>query len=222
MRSTAALALLLATLLASSPASANIGVPMIAVFLPPLWLSLLPVILVEAWVMSRWLHLTPSRSLSASALGNIASTLVGVPLMWMFLAGIQLVVAGGARGLSSAGARLYAVTVQAPWLIPYEEDLKWMIPLALLVLAIPAYLLSVFIEWRCILLFIQPNQRPQALRVVAAANAVSYAILALLFAVVLMAGDHLNAIGKLFEPVTMWFVDSVYSGVQALTGPAKP
>ena len=194
---------------------------MIALFLPALWLSLLPVILVEAWVIARWLPLSPRRAVSGAALGNVISTLIGIPLMWMFLATAQLVLAGTARGLSSVGAKTYAVTVQAPWLIPYEEDLKWMIPAALIVLAIPAYILSVLIEWRCLLPFVESVNKTRTLRVVATANAASYAALALLFAIVLAAGSRLNILGALFEPVTMFFVENVFSAAQRITPPAQ-
>ena len=194
---------------------------MIAVFLPALWLSLLPVILVEAWVIARWLPLAPRRAVSGAGLGNVLSTLVGIPLMWVLLATGQLVLAGTARGLSSIGAKTYAVTVQAPWLIPYEEDLKWMIPAALIVLAVPAYALSVLIEWLCLLPFVDQTNKPRTLRVVATANAASYAALALLFAIVLAAGNRLNHLGTLFEPVTMFFVENVFSAAQRLTPPAQ-
>lgn len=151
MRQLTYAAFLLVALLIPLPAAANIGVPMVAVFLPPLWLSLVPVIAIEAWAVTRLLGLSPKKSVAGVALGNVLSTLVGVPLMWAILATVQGVFAGGARGLATVGQKIYAVTVQAPWLIPYEEDLGWMIPLALLVLAVPAYLLSVLIEWRAIL-----------------------------------------------------------------------
>ena len=221
MRTTVVGPLSVAMLMASAPAHANIGVPMIAVFLPALWLSLVPVIFVEAWVIARWLPLTPRRAVSGAAIGNVLSTLIGIPVMWMFLATGQLVLAGTARGLSSIGAKTYAVTVQAPWLIPYEEDLKWMIPTALIVLAVPAYALSVLIEWRCLLPFVDQTHKAKTLRVVATANAASYAALALLFAIVLAAGSRLNNIGALFEPVTMFFVENVFSTAQRLTPSAQ-
>ena len=221
MKTTVAAPLLGAMLLASAPAHANIGVPMIAIFLPALWLSLLPVIFVEAWVISRWLPLAPRRAVSGAAFGNVLSTLIGIPLMWMILAIGQLALAGTAHGLSSIGAKTYAVTVQAPWLIPYEEDLKWMSPIALIVLAVPAYALSVLIEWRCLLPFVEQTNKPRTLRVVAAANAASYAALGLLFTIVLAAGDRLNNLGALFEPVTMFFVDNVFSAAQRLAPSAQ-
>ena len=88
--------------------------------------------------------------------------------MWAVLATVQGVLAGDARGLATVGQKIYAVTVQAPWLIPYEEDLGWMIPIALVVLAVPAYLLSALIEWRALLPFVelenQTKEKPNKYR----------------------------------------------------------
>ena len=119
MRQATHVALLVAALLAPLPAIANIGVPMVAVFLPPLWLSLVPVIAIEAWVVTRLLDLSAKKSVTGVALGNVLSTLVGIPLMWAVLATVQGVFAGGTRGLTMVGQKIHAVMVQAPWLIPY-------------------------------------------------------------------------------------------------------
>ena len=43
-------------------AHADIGVPMVAVFLPPMWLSLIPVVFLEAWILRRMLAV-PNRRL---------------------------------------------------------------------------------------------------------------------------------------------------------------
>lgn len=191
---------------------------MVAVFLPPLWLSLVPVIAIEAWAVTRLLGLSPKKSVAGVALGNVLSTLVGVPLMWAILATVQGVFAGGAHGLATVGQKIYAVTVQAPWLIPYEEDLGWMIPLALLVLAVPAYLLSVLIEWRSILPFVDVKDRPKALRAVSLANAASYIFLALLFVGVLRFGNQMNPLFASFESIIGWFVESVFLAARFILG----
>ena len=138
--------------------------------------------------------------------------------MWMALATAQLTFAGNALGLATAATRVYAVTVQAPWLIPYEEDLLWMIPVALAVLALPAYALSVFIEWRSLLPFVPPSSRPRALRAVALANVASYALLALLFILTLRAQELLRPTFAVFSPITNWFVESVFMLAQSLLG----
>src|SRR5688500_6765144 len=92
----AVLSAVLCACLAPSPVSANIGLPMIAVFLPPLWIALVPIVLVESVVVSRGTGAPFQRSLGAVALANIVSTVIGVPLMWFVLATIELICCDGA------------------------------------------------------------------------------------------------------------------------------
>lgn len=200
------------------PAAADIGVPMVAVFLPPLWLSLIPIIVIEALILHHMLSLSLGRSLTSSGLGNILSTIIGVPFMWAVLATVQGTFAGGALGLDTVGRKIYAVTIQAPWLIPYEEDLGWMIPIALLVLSVPAYLLSVLVEWQVVRRFLTPLQQPKGLRAVATANLVSYIALALLFVAVALAGERVGPLLRVFDGVTGWLIDLVYRVARFLIG----
>ncbi|HMV64485.1 MAG TPA: hypothetical protein PKE01_14215 [Rhodocyclaceae bacterium] len=85
-----------------------------------------------------------------------------------------------------------------------------MIPLALLVLAVLAYLLSVLMEWRALLLFVEIEDRPKTLRALALANATSYLLLALLFVGVLRFGNQMNPLFANFESIVGWFVESVF------------
>jgi hypothetical protein len=218
MRNTALSALTVAVALAPLPAAADIGVPMVAVFLPPLWLSLIPIIVVEALIVSRMLTMSLRRSFASVALGNVLSTIVGIPLMWAVLATVEGTFAGGALGLDTTGQKIYAVTVQAPWLIPYDEDLVWMIPVALVVLAAPAYLLSVLVEWRVVSRFISTEQRPRGLRAVALANLASYIALALLFVAVSHASDRFGPLLRLFDGITGWLIDVVYASARFILG----
>ena len=78
-------AFLLCSLLLQVPAYADIGVPLVAVFLPPMWLLLIPVILLEAFLLGRLLSLGTALTLLPSAVGNIATTIVGVPFTWLLL-----------------------------------------------------------------------------------------------------------------------------------------
>ena len=81
------------------------------------------------------------------------------PAAWALLVPVVLLEAEVARrrlaltyrdGLRVAGVAnavsTFAVTVQSPWLIPYEADLGWMIPVAALVLCVPFFFMSVFVE----------------------------------------------------------------------------
>ena len=53
----------------------------------------------------------------------------------------RVVATGGGRafGIDSSWQRVFAVTVQAAWLIPYESELNWMVPLAAIVLLVPFF-----------------------------------------------------------------------------------
>ena len=183
---------------------------MVAVFLPPLWLSFVPIVVIESFIVSRMVAVPRRRAFASVTLANAISTIVGIPFMWVVLATIQGTFAGTALGLSTVGQKIYAVTVQAPWLIPYEEDLGWMIPIALVVLAVPAYLLSVLVEQQVIFRFITKDKRPIARRAVAIANLASYLALAMLFMVIGYASNSFGPALRVFDGVTAWLIEVVF------------
>lgn len=104
-------------------AEANAGLPMLTVVWPVAWMLLLPVVAVEALAAIRSTGLGWKRCLAGSAIANAASTVLGIPLTWMLLVGVEMLLprGGPASGLASVGAKVLAVTVQAPWLIPYPS-----------------------------------------------------------------------------------------------------
>jgi hypothetical protein len=129
-------------------ARADAGVPMLALIWPASWILFIPIVAVEAWIARKIVGLSVKRSILAATVANAVSTLVGIPLVWGGLALAEIVVSNGgeALGVDSFWRRVYAVTVQAPWLIPYESELHWMVPLAAIVLLVPFFFASVFIE----------------------------------------------------------------------------
>src|SRR5688500_6817734 len=104
--------LLLVTLAVLPPtASANIGMPMVAIFLPPMWLGLIAIIAVEALILARVVGTTFRHVLLPVTVGNIVSTIIGIPFVWFLLAITEAVCCGTAKGLATVGAKIYAVTV---------------------------------------------------------------------------------------------------------------
>lgn len=192
------------------PAHADIGLPLVAVFLPPMWLTLIPIVVVEALVNGRLLAMPFRRTVVPASVGNLVSTLAGIPLMWLLLATTELVCCGGAKGLSTSGARLYAVTIQAPWLIPYERDFHWMIPVALLVFAIPCYALSVLIEAPFNVMAFKTTSKKLVWRATAAANLASYLCLALFFWLEMSFFRNVKFGGAFFEPIINWLLEFVF------------
>jgi hypothetical protein len=159
---------------------ADIGVPMLYLQLPLLTIVLLPVIALETLVLQRRLRLPVGRALVGATLANLASTFVGFPLAWSALFLLQLVT-GGLRswGLGNPALRVAAVTWQAPWLVPYDDDLYWMIPAASLTLLVPCFPVSAWMEGRLLRwLWADANVKPAQIgSAVWLANGVSYGLL---------------------------------------------
>lgn len=129
-------------------AYANAGVPMLFLAMPAFLISLVPIITIETLYLSKGLELSLGQSLKTVSISNAASTIIGIPLTWFLLVLVQMVTGGGgAYGIDSVIGKVLAVTWQAPWLIPYEEDINWMIPVAGLVLLIPFFFTSWWSEY---------------------------------------------------------------------------
>lgn len=172
---------------------ANAGVPMLGVQMGLMVLALIPIVVVEGAILRVRLAKPLSQSLFASAIANLASTFVGLPLTWTALVCAELASGSDAyHPLETPLQRIVAVTLQAPWLGPYEsDDLRWMTPAASLVLLVPFFFVSALVEsalvsrlWKDL-----PRRRVRAATWIA--NALSYAGL-----VVYAAGWLLFAIGR--------------------------
>lgn len=121
---------------------ANAGVPMIYVVGPVFLLALIPIILIEAAFYQKLAGIQYRTAAFGTLWANLISTVAGVPATWVILVILQLLTGGdGAHGVG-----LWAVTWQAAWLIPYENELGWMIPTAAMVLNVPFFFVSVGIE----------------------------------------------------------------------------
>lgn len=135
-------------LAAPSLCYANAGVPMIFVTLPMMVVALLPIILIETALAKLYLKIPFRFLMRLIARANFFSTFVGIPITWLLLVVLELVSGGGsASNLNFPESRLLAVTRDAPWLVPYEKQLFWMVPTAHLVLLIPFFFASWWVEY---------------------------------------------------------------------------
>jgi hypothetical protein len=134
------------TLLFPGVANADAGIPMLFLTLPAMIIALAPIIAVESIVVGRLLGTSAISKAKSVAIANVASTVIGLPLTWVALVAVQLISGGGsAYGLVTPTQKLLAVTWQAPWLIPYEGDLYWMVPAASLFLLAPFFFGSMYL-----------------------------------------------------------------------------
>ncbi|MBX3486747.1 MAG: hypothetical protein KF798_02435 [Candidatus Paracaedibacteraceae bacterium] len=143
-------AILFLTLCVITPAHANAGLPMLFVIWPIFLFALIPVILIESLVFKFKMPELKWKSIFSSVgIANIISTVIGIPITWVVLVLIQLITPGGQgtySGLSNPVIGLLSVTLQAPWLLPYESQFYWMIPCAFLFLMIFFFIMSIFSE----------------------------------------------------------------------------
>ncbi|MFA6547120.1 MAG: hypothetical protein WCS99_22070 [Limisphaerales bacterium] len=161
-----------------TPLFANAGVPMILPQLYLMGLALIPVVLIESLFVCRIPSLKYTETVKGVAFANITSTLVGIPIAWVLMLGLETITTGGfALGMKTPLTMLAAVTLQAAWLIPYEEHLYWMIPAAATTLLVPSFVISVFIERFCLFRRWKHIDRPLVSRGVFRANVYSYLLL---------------------------------------------
>lgn len=135
-------------LLVAQACFANAGVPMIVLIMPAFGFVIIPIILIESFIFKKKCDVNWKTTFKSVTISNIVSTIVGIPVTWCGLVLVQMLLGGGgAKGLATIPTVLYAVTVQAAWLIPYEGYLHWMVPSATAFLMIPFFAISWWSEY---------------------------------------------------------------------------
>lgn len=163
-------------------AHADAGIPMIFLTFPSMLYALIPVVLIEAFVYAKTLKIEYKQALRPSFFANLLSTLIGIPLAWALLFCVELLfmfVSSFSPLTREAGTlqKILETVLGAAWLGPYEGDLWWMIPTAAAVGLIPAYFVSVYIEFKVTKRYL-PAQDPIALKkAVKTGNLITYALL---------------------------------------------
>ena len=166
---------------------ADAGIPMIALTLPLMVIVLIPTILIEGFLCKKWLGLTTWHAIKLNAVSNAVSTIIGIPLAWIAMLGVEF----GAAGFSgqvqnwhSPIADVIFFLLGSAWIGPAEGKSIWMIPAATLVLLIPFFFASYGIEYLVIRTLVgmpeggPPNLAyPRVQMAVRNANLVTYGIM---------------------------------------------
>jgi len=178
---------LLALLLFPVHANADAGIPMLPFSYPVILVFIVPVIAIEASYLRARLKTGWRVTLKATAKANVLTMLLGYPLAWLLFLGVELVLW---IGLASTGvgdrlqwapghtiAKMVIVATSAAWMGPVQE--RWAIPFAFVVLLIPSFILSGFVEARLLNRDGWLPCDPPCSRAVWQANALSYVFLAI-------------------------------------------
>ena len=155
----------------SSPASADAGIPMIVVIYPLGAIVLIPVILVEAFVMKNF-GLSARSALKGSALANIISTTAGIPITWYLFSSME----DGSCNMTSG--TVLGVITHAAILCPNGPQAPWVAPLAMLTLLVPLFFVSVLSESIVLIVLFKEKPARCLFKMCSVANCTSYLILA--------------------------------------------
>jgi len=141
-------------------------------------IAVLPVVLIESAIVHKPMSIPVRRVFLDVGVANVCTTILGVPLAWGVMLGLHMLTTGGsALGMDTPAKMLAAVTLQAAWLIPYEDHLFWMIPAAATVLLIPCFWASVIIERWVLVRRWRDHERRAVFSAVFRANVWSYLFL---------------------------------------------
>jgi hypothetical protein len=164
-------------LLFAADSHADVGLPMLAIYLPPAWLLLLPIVGIETLVGMRRFGLPGPRALAAEAAANVFSTILGVPIVWSLAAGLELRLFSGTWRARGANCLVQA-TAQALWILPPVRKCSWVFPIAACIAGLTFFLLSVLAEYLVLRLFFPSTPLAVVRQWALLSNAASYAFLA--------------------------------------------
>lgn len=140
---------------------ADIGLPMLFIGVPMMLVWLIPIIVIETIVFRGKLKTNYVKTCGAVSLANVISTIFGYPLSWVLLLGLQLLTGRfySIFGTKPLWFKIWSVTFGAAWMMPSESEMYWMVPIAGMVGMIPAFFISVYLEYLVILPFFSENKK---------------------------------------------------------------
>jgi hypothetical protein len=133
---------------------ADIGIPMIFIQWPLMICALIPVIVIEALLIRRWVPLTYRDAFIGTTKANLLSTLAGFPLAWLAMFAVEMAVlypVGMASdkwhlNFDSPFFQIVGFLIGIAWLGPSDDKAYWLVPLAAAMLLIPSFYVSVWLE----------------------------------------------------------------------------
>lgn len=163
---------------------------MIVLTWPAMVVLLIPVIVIEGLLCKKWLGLKTWQAIKTNAVSNLASTIVGIPVAWAFMVALEF----GTMGLvgesnafqnwHSPIANVIFFIFSSAWLNPDLGEHVWVIPAATLILLIPFFFASYWVEYFVVRKMVRtPDREPSNLAdarvrtAVRNANLITYGIM---------------------------------------------
>jgi len=135
------------------PLFADAGVPMIFLTLPMMVILLIPIIVVEGFLCKKWLGLTTWQAMKSNAVSNVASTVIGIPIVWALMLGVEygtfeiMDKADFIQRWHSPMAKVILFFFTSAWIAPPDHRTMWWVPAAILALLLPFFFASYGVEY---------------------------------------------------------------------------
>jgi hypothetical protein len=152
----------------------NAGLPMIVSSMMEMVIALIPIILLEAFCFHSSLKVTFWNVLKSSAVVNIFSTLIGIPVTWAFLILLRYLTNGG-RPFNLKSQPLLIKFLLFIWAFRGNSR-RWTIYASGLVLIVPFFFASCFSEYWIVAYFFCDVATVETNKAVRNANLLSYAL----------------------------------------------
>lgn len=127
----------------------NPGLPVLFLALPVAFYLLIPIIAVETWRARKLAEVDAKHALAGVVAANTISAVVGWPLTWAIFAAMQGSIApvgDPGHGALSPLRAIASGAVQTGWLALNDDWFYWMIPVAAVIVMIPAFVITLLIE----------------------------------------------------------------------------
>ena len=193
-------------------AYADAAVPMIFMTFPSMLIALFPIVLIEAAVYQSSLRVRYKSAIVPSAVANLASTIVGIPLAWAILFAIQAALFISLNGLEKVGiptkwfegpaGDVFLVILSGGLIPPGARDEVYLwYPIGAMVGLIPAYFISVAIETRIVCRLLKGAGKAEIWQAVRKANKLTYGLLFIVLSIFLICTVNLHNYFDIF----FWF-----------------
>lgn len=130
--------------LVPKPALANVGLPMLVWTMPVMIVALLPIIVIEAYVIKKICALQIKKSLIYSGIANLVSTFTGIPTSYIILVVTHIPLASALSSMTEINPWT-DVFINFLWMSPLSE--AWMYMVAMMILLVPFFFVSWWTEY---------------------------------------------------------------------------
>ncbi len=148
--------------------------------------------IIESWYLHTRLKIPFGRSVKVTTISNLISTIIGIPLAWLAMFLIEM--AGGFL-LSqfpsigpfydnTFGAAIMTI-LGATWIAPDEKHIYWIVPLVFIVLMIPFFFATWWIEYESVKSYMKDIDQNEIKITTRNQNLLSYGFLEVLLLLVI-------------------------------------